>query len=286
MSTATALQEQRSAYRAEITDGILHLTFTRPEAGNAIPTEAVPALKTLIAGINSDPRIRAVLVRGEGRNFSAGGDLKGFERALQLPPEVLRADFERRLAILGELVEAYISLDVPVVAACRGGVAGAGMMYALGADVVLADDTVNFVFAQQRIGLTPDGGISYLLPRIIGTRRASQLVLTGASVDAHEALSLGLITRITPADELNAQAEKQALRLAQSAQGTLRRAKRLLAGSMATPLGEQLALERAAIVESVAIPILPKACARRWRNVRRHSPRRQTKPPSPLARVA
>ena len=254
MSTATALQEQRSAYRAEITDGILHLTFTRPEAGNAIPTEAVPALKTLIAGINSDPRIRAVLVRGEGRNFSAGGDLKGFERALQLPPEVLRADFERRLAILGELVEAYISLDVPVVAACRGGVAGAGMMYALGADVVLADDTVNFVFAQQRIGLTPDGGISYLLPRIIGTRRASQLVLTGASVDAHEALSLGLITRITPADELNAQAEKQALRLAQSAQGTLRRAKRLLAGSMATPLGEQLALERAAIVESVGDP--------------------------------
>ena len=254
LSTATALQEQSSAYRAEIADGILHLTFTRPEAGNAIPTEAVPALKTLIAGINSDPRIRAVLVRGEGRNFSAGGDLKGFERALQLPPEVLRADFERRLAILGELVDAYISLEVPVVAACRGGVAGAGMMYALGADVVLADDTVKFVFAQQRVGLTPDGGISYLLPRIIGTRRASQLVLTGASVDAHEALSLGLISRITPADELDAQAEKQALRLAQSAQGTLRRAKRLLAGSMATPLGQQLALERAAIVESVGDP--------------------------------
>lgn len=254
IATATALHDQSSAYRAEIADGILHLTFTRPEAGNAIPTEAVPGLRTLIAGINSNPKIRAVLVRGEGRNFSAGGDLKGFERALQLPSEVLRADFERRLAILGELVEAYISLEVPVVAACRGGVAGAGMMYALGADVVLADDTVKFVFAQQRIALTPDGGISYLLPRIVGTRRASQLVLTGASVDAQEALKLGLISRIAPADELDAQAEKQALRLAQSAQGTLRRAKRLLAGSMATPLAEQLALERAAIVESVGDP--------------------------------
>ena len=254
ISTTTAQREQSSAFRAEIADGILHLTFTRPEAGNAIPTEAVPALRTLIAGINSDTRVRAVLVRGEGRNFSAGGDLKGFERALEQSPDALRADFKRRLAILGELVEAYISLEVPVVAACRGGVAGAGMMYALGADVVLADDTVKFVFAQQRVGLTPDGGISYLLPRIVGARRASQLVLTGASVDAPEALNLGLISRITPADDLDAQAEKQALRLAQSAQGTMRRAKRLLAGSMATPLAEQLALERAAIVECVGDP--------------------------------
>ena len=254
IETATALHGQSSAYRAEIADGVLHLTLTRPEVGNAIPTEAVPGMRTLIAGINSDRRIRAVLVRGEGRNFSAGGDLKGFERALEQSPEVLRADFERRLAIVGEMVEAYLLLEVPVVAACRGGVAGAGMMFALGADVVLADDTVKFVFAQQRIGLTPDGGISYLLPRIVGTRRASHMVLTGASIGAQEALDLGLISRITPADELDAQAEKQALCLAQSAQRTLRRAKRLLARSMATPLAEQLALERAAIVDSVLDP--------------------------------
>ncbi len=156
--------------------------------------------------------------------------------------------------MVGELVEAYLSLEVPVVAACRGGVAGAGMMYALGADIVLADDTAKFVFAQQRVGLTPDGGISYLLPRIVGSRRASQMILTGAVVDAHEALRVGLVSQIVPADDLNAEAEKQALRLAQSAQGALRRAKRLLAGSVNTPLVQQLVLERAAIVESVLDP--------------------------------
>lgn len=253
-SSAEAQPEEISAYRAEIADGVLHLTFSRPEAGNAIPRECIPALRALIAGVNSDARIRVVLVRGDGRTFSAGGDLKGFERDLDRPSDEVRADFERRLGLLGELVEAYVSLEVPVVAACRGGVAGAGMMYALGADVVLADDTVKFVFAQQRVALTPDGGISYLLPRIVGARRASQLVLTGASIDAQEALNLGLVSRIVPADELDAQAEKQALRLARSAQGTLRRAKRLLAGSLSTPLAEQLALERAAIVESVVDP--------------------------------
>lgn len=243
-----------SAYRAEVADGVLRLTFTRPEAGNAIPTEAVPGLKSLVQGINADPLVRAVLVRGEGANFSAGGDLKGFERGLSLSPEERRADFERRLAILGDLVAAFLTLDVPVVAACRGGIAGAGLMYALGADVVLVDDTAKFIFAQQRIGLTPDGGISHLLPRIVGLRRASQLILTGAVVGAAEALDLGLVSRIVASADLDAQAEQQAVRLAQSAQGAIRRAKRLLAGSMATPLIKQLKLEQAAIADSVVDP--------------------------------
>ena len=243
-----------SAYRAEVADGVLRLTFTRPEAGNAIPTEAVPGLKSLVQGINADPFVRAVLVRGEGANFSAGGDLKGFERGLSLSPEERRADFERRLAILGDLVAAFLTLDVPVVAACRGGIAGAGLMYALGADVVLVDDTAKFIFAQQRIGLTPDGGISHLLPRIVGLRRASQLILTGAVVGAAEALDLGLVSRIVASADLDAQAEQQAVRLAQSAQGAIRRAKRLLAGSMATPLIKQLKLEQAAIADSVVDP--------------------------------
>jgi len=199
-----------SAYRAEVADGVLRLTFTRPEAGNAIPTEAVPGLKSLVQGINADPLVRAVLVRGEGANFSAGGDLKGFERGLSLSPEERRADFERRLAILGDLVAAFLTLEVPVVAACRGGIAGAGLMYALGADVVMVDDTAKFIFAQQRIGLTPDGGISHLLPRIVGLRRASQLILTGAVVGAAEALALGLVSRIVASADLDAQAEQQA----------------------------------------------------------------------------
>ena len=243
-----------SAYRAEVADGVLRLTFTRPEAGNAIPTEAVPGLKSLVQGINADPLVRAVLVRGEGANFSAGGDLKGFERGLSLSPEERRADFERRLAILGDLVAAFLTLEVPVVAACRGGIAGAGLMYALGADVVMVDDTAKFIFAQQRIGLTPDGGISHLLPRIVGLRRASQLILTGAVVGAAEALDLGLVSRIVASADLDAQADQQAVRLAQSAQGAIRRAKRLLAGSMATPLIEQLKLEQAAIADSVVDP--------------------------------
>ena len=238
-------------YLVDLTDGVLRLSFNRPAFGNSIPQDAVPGLVALFGSINGDPAVRALLVRGEGPNFSAGGDVRSFHRALDLSVEDRRADFTRRLDALRAMVEGYLAIDVPVVAACQGAVAGAGLMFALGADYVIADDTVAFLFSHQRIGLPPDGGVSLLLPRVVGHRRASELILTAAKVEADDALRFGLVTRLVASSELGAEAEAQARRFAKAPRGAVGRAKALLASSGQQSLSDQLIAERDAIVQSV-----------------------------------
>jgi 2-(1,2-epoxy-1,2-dihydrophenyl)acetyl-CoA isomerase len=234
--------------------GVLTITFNRPAMGNAIPPAAVPLLTELFRSIPNDPDVRVLLIRGEGKIFSAGGDIRNFQQTLEVAPDVRREDFRARLDRAIPLIEAFVALDLPIVAACQGGVAGAGMAYALGADIVLADESVNFLFAHQRLGLTPDGGVSYLLPRAVGERKAIELVLTAASVKAEEALRLGLVSRIVAAEVLQDEAMKLARRLAAAPQGVIRRAKRLVGAALHRPLSEQMAAERDAIADSVADP--------------------------------
>lgn len=241
-------------YLVNLTDGVLRLSFNRPAFGNSIPQDAVPMLAALFGSINGDPAVRALLVRGEGPNFSAGGDVRSFHRALELTVEDRRSDFTRRLDAVRNMVEAYLAIEVPVIAACQGAVAGAGLMFALGADYVVADDTVAFLFSHQRIGLPPDGGVSLLLPRVVGHRRAAELILTAARVEAENALHLGLVTRIVTPGDLRAEADAQARRFAKAPRDAVRRAKALLASSGQQPPSAQLIAERDAIVQSVGEP--------------------------------
>lgn len=231
--------------------GVLVLSFNRPSHGNALPQHAILPLTELFLSIPRDDSVRALLIRGEGKVFSAGGDVRGFMASLEQSPAARREDYGARLGRAAALIEAFLALEIPIVAACQGGVAGAGMTYALGADLVLADETVKFVFAHQRVGLPPDGGVTVLLARAVGERKAAELVLTAAAVDAQEALALGLVSRLVPAEELQAQALSAAQRFAAGPRAVLRRAKALLRAAPGRSAAEQLQAERAAIVESV-----------------------------------
>lgn len=235
-------------------DGVLTLSFNRPEHGNAMPSAAVPMLIELFRSVPGDASVRALLIRGEGRNFSAGGDVQGFGATLKQAAEERRADFHARLDRARDLVAGFLAIDVPVVAACRGAAAGAGLMYLLGADIVLADDSAIMVFAHQRVGLVPDSGVSFLLPRVVGQRRAMELVLRAGKIDAAEGLRLGIVSEIVPADALEDEARKIALRLARGPSATMRAAKRLLRAAAENSLDDHLVLERDAIVAGVGEP--------------------------------
>jgi 2-(1,2-epoxy-1,2-dihydrophenyl)acetyl-CoA isomerase len=235
-------------------DGVVTLSFNRPEAGNAIPPEAVADLIELFTSIRTDASVRALLVRGEGRNFSSGGDVRNFARSLDQTAAQRRSDFARRLDVVKGLVEAYLAIEVPIVVACQGAVAGAALLYPLGADVVLADASVTFLFSHQRIGLTPDAGVSLLLPRVVGARRAAELVLTAANVDADEAWRIGIVSKLVGADALQAEARRQAARLARGPARTIRMAKHLIAASTTNSVTAQLQAERDAIVAAVGEP--------------------------------
>jgi 2-(1,2-epoxy-1,2-dihydrophenyl)acetyl-CoA isomerase len=241
------------AYLVELDQGVLRLSFNRPEYGNAVAAASVADLTALFEEAKEDPSVRVILVRGEGAMFSAGGDVAGFARSLKQDKETRQADFAERLPRLGKLVQAVIALDKPMVAAIRGAVAGAGLLFPLTADVVIGEPDAVFAFAHQRIGLSPDGGVTVLLPQAVGVRAARRLLLTAAKVDADEALKIGLLDEIVAAGTLEEQSMKVARRFAKAPQRAIRTAKRLLAASAngGGSLSDRIAAETAGIIACV-----------------------------------
>jgi 2-(1,2-epoxy-1,2-dihydrophenyl)acetyl-CoA isomerase len=243
-----------SGYHIDRREGVATLSFDRPAAGNAISPEMVAGLTTFFEAARSDPGVRCIIVRGEGKHFSAGGDLAAFAQAIAFGPEALRAQFDTRLAAAGRLAKAVIDFDRPIVACVRGGVAGAGLLFVLAADLVVADESAFLLFSHQRVGLPPDCGVSWLLPRVVGSREASRLILTAARIEASEALRLGLVSRLVPSADLEPEVDKLAHRLAGAPQAAMRSAKVLLRRSSSTSLADQLDDERAGIVACVGDP--------------------------------
>ena len=248
------MSDTQTPFIVDQANGVLTLCLNRPEQGNAIPQSAVPQLPALCSSIGQNPDVRVLLVRGEGANFSAGGNVRDFALTLDMSVDERRANFAGRLDALRKMVEAYLAIEVPVIAACQGAVAGAGLMFALGADYVLGDESVAFLFSHQRVGLPPDGGVSLLLPKVVGERRARELILTAAKVDADEAYRIGLATRIVSSDELLPAAQAQARRFARAPVGAVRQAKRLIGASSTRSVKEQLLAERDGIVQAVGEP--------------------------------
>ncbi|WP_263973970.1 enoyl-CoA hydratase/isomerase family protein [Sphingomonas aliaeris] len=219
-----------------------------------MPSAAIPQLDALFRQIGARADVRVLLIRGEGASFCAGGDVKGFAETIDHSPEVRRTDYFARMDRARSQMEAYLALQCPVIVACQGAVAGAAVAYPLGADIALAEPGARFVFPHQRLGLPPDGGLTYLLPRIVGVRKASELALTAATIDAAEALRIRIVSRIVPADVLQQEAFSIARRIAAAPRGAVRRARALLRESLAHTASEQLSAERDAIADSVAEP--------------------------------
>jgi 2-(1,2-epoxy-1,2-dihydrophenyl)acetyl-CoA isomerase len=197
-------------------DGALTvITLDRPDVLNAFDETLTSSLSAAILGTAGDASVRAVVITGAGRAFSAGQDLR--DRAMQVESgaELRLGDELRRR--YHPLIAAIRQMRKPVVAAVNGVVAGAGLGVAVACDVRVAAASASFRAAWSRIGLVPDAGSAYFLPRIVGWGRAMDMILTGEPVDANDALRIGLVTRVWPDEEFADAWRKYANTLAEGA---------------------------------------------------------------------
>ncbi|CAO5233254.1 enoyl-CoA hydratase/isomerase family protein [Frankia sp. AgKG'84/4] len=215
------------------------ITLNRPDAANGISQELAAELGQAAYDCAEDPAVRAVLLTGAGRFFCAGGDVKemvGYgERA--------GAETKKLADLLHRAVTSLARLDAPLVVAVNGTTAGAGVGLAIAGDLVLAADTATFTLAYTNVGLSPDGGTTFALPRLIGLRRTQELLYTNRRLSAAEALDWGLVTRVVPAGELAGEALAFAQRLAAGPADSHRTIRRLLLDTFDNSLETQLELE-------------------------------------------
>jgi 2-(1,2-epoxy-1,2-dihydrophenyl)acetyl-CoA isomerase len=229
----------------DVRDSIAHITLNRPDMSNSFDLDAAREFCAVIERTEASPA-RAVLLTGNGPRFCAGGDVASMVMADD------RADYLRELARALEAgLRAMSELPIPVIAAVQGAVAGAGLAVVLNADVVIASRSTKFLTAYAGIGLTPDCGVSYLLPRAVGQQRALELALTGRVLTADEALEWGLIARVVEADDLKSAAEELVARVASGAVAALGDAKRLIRSSSEMPRAQSAAAEVDSIANAV-----------------------------------
>jgi 2-(1,2-epoxy-1,2-dihydrophenyl)acetyl-CoA isomerase len=222
------------------------IRLNRPDRLNAVDAEVAPLLLDACRRAEREEGIRALVLAGEGRAFLAGGDLNAFHEAGDAAPELVRG----LIGLLEETVQVLDRLRMPIVARVQGAVAGAGMSLMLAADVIVAADDTKLAFAYTSIGTTPDGGLSWSLPRAVGMHRAMEIALLGEPIDAQRALALGLVTKVVPRAELDEETAKVAARLAAGPTQAFARTRELLRNSWRHTLPEQLALERESFVAS------------------------------------
>ena len=221
--------------------GVLSLTLNRPERLNALDAALVEALSAGIKRAGADPECRAVLITGAGRGFCAGADLAN--RAFA--PGQARPDLGEALERgINPIIRGIRNLPKPVVCAVNGPAAGAGANIALACDIVLAAKSAQFLQAFVRIGLIPDAGGTFVLPRLIGEARARGLMMLAEPIGAEQAEAAGMIYRAIDDEDLMGEARAIAKRLAAGSTHALGLIKRALAASPANSLDAQLDLER------------------------------------------
>lgn len=226
-----------------IDSGIARITLNRPDAANGISMQLAQELLQASLACRCSTAVRAVLLTGKGRMFCAGGDLNSFvENAANLEGFIKELTTYLHAAIAN-----FAHMRAPLIVAVNGAAAGAGFSLAACGDLVLAARSAKFSMAYTGAGLVPDGSASYFLPRIVGLRRAQELILTNRRLGAEEALEWGLLTRVVEDAELAAEAEKLAAQIAAGPTGAYGAVKKLLATSFDTTLETQMELEGAAI---------------------------------------
>lgn len=220
-------------------NGIARLTFNRPKVGNAIDVPLARALMEAAIECDEDDTIRVVTLTGAGRLFCAGGDVAGFAAAGPRLPMLAK----ELTAYIHSAVSRFARMGKPLLTIINGPAAGAGFNLALLGDIAIAAQSAHFTTAYTAIGLSPDGGVTWLLPRLVGLRRAQEILLLNKRVSAPEAAELGMITRVVPDDALAAEAEAVAVQLASAATRALGRTRNLLANGFNAALEEQLEAE-------------------------------------------
>ncbi|MET7596503.1 enoyl-CoA hydratase/isomerase family protein [Streptomyces sp. NPDC004082] len=219
------------------------ITLNRPEAMNAVTWDQRERVIALLAEASADPGVRAVVLTATGRGFCVGADLRGAPAGGDRVP----GDVARTLRLGAQrLVAAVLDCEKPVIAAVNGTAAGLGAHLALACDLVLAADSATFIEVFVRRGLVPDGGGAYLLPRLIGPRRAKELMFFGDALTAPDAERLGLVNRVVPAADLEKTARAWSERIAAGPTRALALTKQLVNASLDADRATAFAAEAAA----------------------------------------
>jgi 2-(1,2-epoxy-1,2-dihydrophenyl)acetyl-CoA isomerase len=234
------------------------LTLNRPDALNAMSPEMLAELPTAAAWLADRAPLRALIVTGAGRAFSAGGDVNWFRRGVEEESIDLPASVRHGADVLHQGIVDFRRIPYPVIAAVNGPAAGAGFSLALMCDLRIASEDAFFAIAYGRIGAAPDGGMTYFLPRVVGPARALELLLDDPNLTAADALERGLVSDVVPAAELMDAARRRAEALARKPPHYVRMCKRLVAQSLDNQLAEHLQLERHGIADSMATEDLRK----------------------------
>jgi 2-(1,2-epoxy-1,2-dihydrophenyl)acetyl-CoA isomerase len=251
MSTATASPPELETIRIEIDGEIGTMTLDRPDSLNAMSPQLIGELTVAAAWLADRAPLRALIVTGEGRGFSAGGDVNWFKGGLDDPELDLPSDVRRGADVLHQAIVDFRRIPYPVIGAINGVAAGAGFSLALMCDLRIASSEAAFVCAYGRIGASPDGGMTYFLPRVVGPSKALELLLTDPLISAEQALELGLVSEVVPAADLAETAQARARELAAKAPHYVRMSKLLVAQSLDNTLADHLQVERHGIADSM-----------------------------------
>lgn len=240
MSEATVLCERAGATAI--------ITLNRPSAGNTVNMALALDLERIVEAVASDASVRSVVLTGAGKLFCGGGDVGEMAAAGSNAPSFL-LDLA---TALHRSVERLAAMPKPLVVLVNGPAAGAGLSMAIAGDVVLAARSAHFTAAYGSVGLTPDGGMSWLLPKLVGLRRAQEIILTNRRIPADEAAGIGLVTRVVEDADLSSEGMSVADALACGPVEALAGARALLAAGYSNELGAHLRAEAERIARAGA----------------------------------
>ena len=231
----------------EVSGSIARVTLTRPENANVLNTAMGREMLEVALRCAADARVRAVVLTGAGKHFCFGGDLRGMISG----GGAIQAHLTELTSYLHQAISQFVRMDAPVIAAVNGTAAGGGVGLVTMSDLALCGESAKFSLAYSGVALTPDCSSSFFLPRIVGARRATELLLTNRVLGAKEALEWGLVNGVVPDAELGAEAVKLAEKLAAGPLRAFGKSKRLVAASLGA-LEAHMALEAETIAAQAA----------------------------------
>jgi 2-(1,2-epoxy-1,2-dihydrophenyl)acetyl-CoA isomerase len=252
MTSETVSPPQLNTMRIEIDGEIGTLTLDRPDAFNAMSPEMIGEMIVAFGWLADRATLRGLIITGSGKAFCTGGDVTWFRKGVESDEIDLPSDVRRGAEALHQAIIDLRRIPYPVVAAINGPAAGAGFSLALACDMRISSSAAFFAPAYGRIGASPDGGMTYFLPRVVGPSKALELLLEDPNLSAADAKELGLVRKVVEPDELMPSAQALIGELAKKAPHYVRMAKKLVGVSIENSINDHLQLERHGIADSMA----------------------------------
>ncbi|HMT04754.1 MAG: enoyl-CoA hydratase/isomerase family protein [Solirubrobacterales bacterium] len=251
MSAEKLTPPELKTIQIEIDGNIGTVTLNRPETFNAMSPDLIADMVVAFAWLADEAPLRGLIVTGTGAAFCAGGDLNWFKSGMEDDSIDIVANVRRGADVLHQAIVDLQRIPYPVIAALNGPTAGAGFSLALACDIRICSESAFLACAYGRIGVSPDGGMTYFLPRVVGPSRAIEILLNDPNLTPADALAEGLVSEVVAPEDLLDRARAKADKLATKSPYYQRMAKKLVHQSLDNSLTEQLELERHSIAEGM-----------------------------------